>query len=623
MKYSIKKDEKPKKTVKKIKEKLEKCGIETEVSNIGSGEKYFSVAVKIKNCKENIETTGKGTSYENSLASGYAEFIEYLQTHFLLPFFGDKFKFDPDEKILDVDFLKNTLFSNHLESLNIALYDFNKIVQSVDLKFYLDSLSKIKQNQTPVVPLVSYKNKKIEYLPMLLIHFLQNSNGHAAGNTFEEACTQALSEIIERYCCKQVFINKISMPNIPKEYYEQYENIIGLIKEIEKLGYKVILKDASLGEGLCAACAFMEDKLYKKNGYLVRFGAHPYLQIAIERTLTEFLQGVERFSEFREKAKYLHSIYSTSAGKMVAEQFCQKNYIKKENKIIKKNINSVPDYEFDENTWLRNENLTNKKLFNKLSKKILEYTDDIYIRNYSFLGFPTVAIYAGEFSNPLVVKQNYIETLTNYYKCKTCFKNKIDFNLELEELFEYFKYIVFSEPLAVSGLDVLDYHFGFLCSVLLDKKKYVKKFLKGLIAIYCMRSQNKKMDAMLHLYQAYLKYFKLYYTNTPKEKIQEIIEKKYSKIIYFEIENFLETLSFEKIEKIFQTNLINKKEGGDTRKDFKSQGFEYDERIKQLGNKLHNIYAKNIPNQNEILKIIEGYKPTIKDRIKNIFTTNR
>ncbi|MBQ4646092.1 MAG: YcaO-like family protein [Candidatus Gastranaerophilales bacterium] len=606
MQYSIKKDDKPENTVKRIQKILKKNGIETAVVETGCEKYSLSAYVHLKNVNEKIGTNGKGSCPINALASGYAEFMERLQTNFLIPFHEEKFCSAPDEKIINIHSNNEEIVIKEFKKKGISIENAYKAIMFSKIKYNPLIFEKLGTDNLPIIPFASYKQKKIIDISLFLAQFLQGSTGLAAGNTFEEASLQGLSEIVERYCYKQVFLNKISMPNIPKEYYEQYENIIGLIKEIEKLGYKVILKDASLGKNFPTVCVIVEDLKNLKNGVTFRFGTHPYFPIALERTLTEFLQGNNQFEEFRKHAKYIHSIYSSTTKKILAEQVYKKRFFKRTNKTIEKILSDNCKYKFDKNNWLFDEDVSNKVMFNNLAKLVLKHTDDIYIRNYSFLGFPTVAIYAGEFSNPLIIDKNYFKKLKKYHQFMRFTKEEIK-NNGIEELFEIFKFVIFERPLITSYFEKTEFHyFGFLCAVFLQNKKYIKKFANAIIGTLCIYSQSKITDTTLHLYQAYLKYFKLYYTNTPKEKIQEIIEKKYSKIIYLEIIKTLESLNEDKIKEKIEEEIKKIAPVLEASKDVE---------LEKIGKKLTLMYEKNIPKQKVLLEMFDDYKISLKDKI--------
>ena len=81
MNYSIYKDDKPEQTVDKIKSILNNLGIETvEDFKRHKENEVASVRITIKGSND-TGTNGKGTTEEKALASGYAEFMERLQTN--------------------------------------------------------------------------------------------------------------------------------------------------------------------------------------------------------------------------------------------------------------------------------------------------------------------------------------------------------------------------------------------------------------------------------------------------------------------------------------------------------------------------------------------------------------
>lgn len=76
----------PVSTVTRIKGILGKLGILTSESYVESP-KFYSCRITVGNGKIrdlNIGTNGKGSTFEYSLASGYAEFMERLQNNMLL-----------------------------------------------------------------------------------------------------------------------------------------------------------------------------------------------------------------------------------------------------------------------------------------------------------------------------------------------------------------------------------------------------------------------------------------------------------------------------------------------------------------------------------------------------------
>lgn len=79
----------------------------------------------------------------------------------------------------------------------------------------------------------------------------------SAGNSFEEAMVQGMSEIIERYVQKKIIKERISLPDIPVEYIKKYPHIYEMFRKLEqKQEYKCWLKDCSLG-GIYPVAAFI------------------------------------------------------------------------------------------------------------------------------------------------------------------------------------------------------------------------------------------------------------------------------------------------------------------------------------------------------------------------------
>lgn len=66
-------------------------------------------------------------------------------------------------------------------------------------------------------PFNTINGEKTKYFPVSVLDVLFGTNGMAFGNTLEEAKTQALSEVFERYCNKEIINKEIIMPQIPAD----------------------------------------------------------------------------------------------------------------------------------------------------------------------------------------------------------------------------------------------------------------------------------------------------------------------------------------------------------------------------------------------------------------------
>ena len=237
-------------------------------------------------------TNGKGTTKEGALASALGEFIERLSNnHFYaeafwgedvanLPFVhypNEKwFKPGPDDsmpvEILDEYCLK--IFNPDGELLGSHLIDTN----SGNLQRGICSLPYVRKSDGEVV-----------YFPSNLIENLYVSNGMSAGNTLAETQVQCLSEIFERAVKREIIEGEMALPDVPYEVLAKYPSILAGIQGLEEQGFPVLVKDASMGGLYPVMCVTLMNP--RTGGVFASFGAHPSFEVALERSLTELLQG--------------------------------------------------------------------------------------------------------------------------------------------------------------------------------------------------------------------------------------------------------------------------------------------------------------------------------------------
>ena len=130
---------------------------------------------------------------------------------------------------------------------------------------------------------------EVVYFPSNLIENLFVSNGMSAGNTLAEAQVQCLSEIFERAVKREILEGEITLPDVPSEVLAKYPGIMAGIAGLEEQGFPVLVKDASLGGVYPVMCVTLMNP--KTGGVFASFGAHPSFEVALERSLTELLQG--------------------------------------------------------------------------------------------------------------------------------------------------------------------------------------------------------------------------------------------------------------------------------------------------------------------------------------------
>ncbi|HRE18406.1 MAG TPA: YcaO-like family protein, partial [Rhodocyclaceae bacterium] len=100
---------------------------------------------------------------------------------------------------------------------------------------------------------------------------------------------QCLSEIFERAVKREILEGEIALPDVPSDVLAKYPGIVAGIEELEKQGFPILVKDASLGGQFPVMCVTLMNP--RTGGVFASFGAHPSLEVALERSLTELLQG--------------------------------------------------------------------------------------------------------------------------------------------------------------------------------------------------------------------------------------------------------------------------------------------------------------------------------------------
>ncbi len=237
-------------------------------------------------------TNGKGSSKESALCSALGEFIERLSCNFFYNdyYFGQeiansKFIHYPNEKWFKPN-EKDELPDGILDDYCLEIYNPDGELRGSHL---IDTNSGNKERGICSIPYVRQSDGQTVYFPSNLIENLFLSNGMSAGNNLAEAQVQCLSEIFERAVKKQIIEEEITLPNVPHKVLEQYPSILAGIDALEQQGFPVVVKDASLDGQFPVMCVTLMNP--KTGGVFASFGAHPSFEVALERSLTELLQG--------------------------------------------------------------------------------------------------------------------------------------------------------------------------------------------------------------------------------------------------------------------------------------------------------------------------------------------
>jgi ribosomal protein S12 methylthiotransferase accessory factor len=237
-------------------------------------------------------TNGKGATKESALASALGEFIERLNCNFFYndQFWGEElanapFVHYPDERWFQPG-RKDELPTEILDAYCLKIYNRDGELRGSHL---FDTNSGNEERGIVALPFVRQSDGEVVYFPSNLIENLYLSNGMSAGNTLAEAQVQCLSEIFERAVKREIIEGEFALPDVPTEVLAKYPGILAGIQGLEAQGFPVLVKDASLGGEFPVMCVTLMNP--RTGGVFASFGAHPSLEVALERSLTELLQG--------------------------------------------------------------------------------------------------------------------------------------------------------------------------------------------------------------------------------------------------------------------------------------------------------------------------------------------
>lgn len=251
----------------------------------------WSVHIRDRDCPLCF-TNGKGATRKAALASALGEYFERLSTNYFFADFylgatvaGGEFVHYPNERWFPIPAgggLPDGILDEHLR----AFYDPDRELTGRDL---VDLQSSNNARGICALPFSRQSDGATVYIPMNIVGNLYVSNGMSAGNTASEARVQALSEVFERYVKNRIIAEAISLPAIPQPVLARYPGVVEAIATLEGEGFPIFAYDASLGGQFPVICVVLFNPA---NGTcFASFGAHPDFGVALERTVTELLQG--------------------------------------------------------------------------------------------------------------------------------------------------------------------------------------------------------------------------------------------------------------------------------------------------------------------------------------------
>ena len=334
-------------------------------------------------------TNGKGATKESALCSALGEFIERLNCNF---FYNDQFL---GEEIANSDFVHypnekwftleedDELPSGLLDDYCLAIYNPDDELRGSNL---IDTNSGLTERGICSIPYVRQSDGETVYFPSNLIENLFLSNGMSAGNNLPEAKVQCLSEIFERAVKRQIIEQEIVLPDVPAQVIAKYPNILAGIKGLEEQGFPVVVKDASLGGQFPVMCVTLMNP--KTGGVFASFGAHPSFEVALERSLTELLQG-RSFEGLNDVPKPTFNSLAVTEPENFVEHFIDSTGV-----ISWRFFSSNYDYEFCEWDFSgsnKEENTRLMDIFNTLNK-------EVYVAEFTQLGASVCRILVPDYS---------------------------------------------------------------------------------------------------------------------------------------------------------------------------------------------------------------------------------
>ena len=344
-------------------------------------------------------TNGKGSTKESALASALGEFIERLNCNFFYndQFWGEdianaEFVHYPDEKWFQPG-PNGELPAEVLDEHTREIYDPEDELLGTHL---YDTNSGNKARGICSLPFVRQSDSETVYFPSNLIENLYLSNGMSAGNTLAEAQVQCLSEIFERAVKREILEGELALPDVPEHVLAKYPKIVEGIKGLEEQGFPVLVKDASLGGQFPVMCVTLMNP--RTGGVFASFGAHPNFEVALERSLTELLQG-RSFEGLNDLPKPTFSSNAVTEPNNFVEHFIDSSGV-----VSWRFFSAKSDYDFVEWDFTNNGQNSNVDEAQELFTILEEMGHEVYMAVYQHLGATACRILVPGYSEIYLVE---------------------------------------------------------------------------------------------------------------------------------------------------------------------------------------------------------------------------
>ncbi|MBD3821498.1 MAG: YcaO-like family protein [Thiotrichales bacterium] len=506
---------------------LEEAGFEIEEASwLNPVPNVYSLHIRDKNCPA-LFTNGKGASRKACLASALGEFFERLETNY---FFSDFFLggqadrahdwlYFPNEKAIEPKRFKEVLTPSLWQ-----FYDPYGEMAATDFLSLNDDVNAIR-----CLPMRQVSTGDIVYFPMNLFSNLYASNGLCAGNTHVEAQVQGLSEVFERWVKRKILVDNLCIPEVPEHVVLKYPQVVEARKKLVEQGVEVSIRDASLGGKYPVMNVTLFDQ--SSGQCFASFGAHPIFEVALERTLTESLQG----RSLSNLDGFQTPIFDEQL--VADDENIENHFIDSSGLIHAKFISDQYDYEFCE--W--DFSGTTQEQFDFLVKAIHQEGSDVYVTEYEHFGVPASRIVVPGMSEVFPL-QELVDNNQNRGRALREILNNLAANLSMQQ---------FEKTLdALSELGFSD-HQGVanLIGLLPDGDSYWKKFKIVELEMWCLLAVKDYEQAHERLQDCF------YFVD---DEAMMMLYKALSFALEIVLSDEMEFYSFEMQKKLFGTELVDR-----------------------------------------------------------------
>lgn len=365
-------------SIARMQSKLAEIGFQVEERSwLHPVDGLWSVHIADRDCPL-LFTNGKGASQLAAQASALGEFFERLSTNYFWShyFLGEEFASHrythyPEERWFSFD-------PDHggwpEELLTPDLHELYNPDNAIPAQALVDRNSGNIERGICALPFSRVSDDETIWVPVNIIGNLYVSNGMSAGNSKEEARAQALSEIVERYIKFRVIREGLCLPDVPETVLARFPQLAADIRDLRAAGFGILVKDASLGGRYPVACVTLLNP--GDQGCYASFGAHPRFEIALERALTELLQGraLDALGGFPEPGFDLDEVASAPNLEI--------HFVDSSGVIHWNFLGNAPDFEFAD--W--NFSSSTREDYACLVDMIQEDGFEIYVADYTHLG---------------------------------------------------------------------------------------------------------------------------------------------------------------------------------------------------------------------------------------------